>query len=126
MKTTISTIDQLAAVTKTITDALGDLAATVTTDSATARPTTGKVAALIEPPTLDWETWTSASITWTVDIIAGTAATQADSITLLLQAIDRLAQADVNLDTCVPITWTISGLGNLAAYQVRLNPLDNE
>lgn len=59
-----------------LTDAMGDLACVVTIDAQDARPLPGRIAVLIDPPELTFEGWHMQTITWTVNLIAGTMATQ--------------------------------------------------
>lgn len=112
------------ALTATLTDMLGGIVQSVGIDPAEARPTTGRVAIVIEPPEVAYPTWDDIEITWTLDLIAGTQTTQAASLDLLTDAIELLAAAGLNIERCAPITFNLAGAGNLAAYQVRLNPLE--
>lgn len=108
----------------TLTDMLGSLVQSVGIDPAEARPTTGRVAIVIEPPEIDYPTWGDPVVHWTLDIIAGTQTTQASSLDLITDAIELLAAHDLNIERATPITFNLAGVGNIAAYQVRLNPLE--
>lgn len=112
------------ALTATLTDMLGGIVQSVGIDPAEARPTTGHVAVVIEPPEVAYPTWRAIEIHWTLDLIAGTQTTQAASLDLLTDAIETLAAAGLNIERCTPITFNLAGAGSLAAYQVRLNPLE--
>lgn len=104
---------------------LGGLVQSVGIDPQSAQPTPGKVAIVIEPPELEYETWVGPpTIRWTLDIIAGTPTTQATAFDLICDAIDTLAAKGLNINTANPATFSLAGTGNLLTYQVRLNPLD--
>ena len=99
----------------------------ITIDPAAAKPSPGRVAIFIEPPELDYSTnWTAApEIGWKLDIIAGTPATQPASLDLITDAIETLADNDLNIASARPVSFTLpNGAGTLAAYEVTLNPLD--
>lgn len=106
---------------------LGGLVQIITIDPAAANPSPGRVAIFIEPPELDYSTsWTAApEIGWKLDIIAGTPATQPASLDLITDAIETLADNELNLASARPVSFTLpNGAGTLAAYEVTLNPLD--
>lgn len=116
-----------AALMELLTDALGDLVQRVTIDPAEARPTPGRVAILIEPPALEYETWSPDPVTtWRLDVIAGTMATQSAALDLILAAIDRLASIPLNIQRAAPVTVSLPSGGSLAGYQMTLNPLELE
>ncbi|ATU19814.1 hypothetical protein [Bifidobacterium choerinum] len=112
------------ALTATLTDMLGDIVQSVSIDPADARPTTGRVAIVIEPPEVTYPTWRTIEIRWTLDLLAGTQTTQASSLELLTDAIELLAERGLNIERATPITFNLAAAGSLAAYQVRLNPLE--
>ncbi len=106
---------------------LGGLVQIITIDPAAANPSPGRVAIFIEPPELDYSTsWTAApEIGWKLDIIAGTPATQPASLDLITDAIETLADNELNIASARPVSFTLpNGAGTLAAYEVTLNPLD--
>ena len=110
-----------------LTDTLGNVVQIVTIDPAAAKPSPGRVAIFIEPPELDYSaSWTAApEIGWKLDIIAGTPATQPASLDLITDAIETLADNDLNIASARPVSFTLpNGAGTLAAYAVTLNPLD--
>lgn len=49
--------EQRTALMDTLTDMLDGLVSSVCIDAQLARPTAGKVAVFIEPPTVEWPTW---------------------------------------------------------------------
>ena len=63
---------------------------------------------------------------WTLDVIAGTPATQPSAVDDILTALDRLAERGLNIQKATPATWNLAGAGTLAAYQVVLNALETE
>lgn len=110
-----------------LTDMLGNVVQIVTVDPAAAKPSPGRVAIFIEPPELDYSTsWTAApEIGWKLDIIAGTPATQPAALDLITDAVETLADNQLNIATARPVSFTLpNGAGTLAAYEVTLNPLD--
>lgn len=113
------------ALMETISDMLGDTIQSVTVDAATARPSPNKIAILIEPPRLEYPDWTNEPvITWTLDIMAGTMATQAAALDLITDAIETMAAKGLNIQDAQPATFNLAGAGTIAAYQVTLNPLE--
>lgn len=118
--------EQRAALMDTLTDMLDGLVSSVGIDAQLIRPTAGKVAVFIEPPTVEWPTWGEPVPTWTLDVIAGTPATQPSAIDDILTALDRLADKGLNLQKATPASWNLAGAGTLAAYQVTLNALETE
>lgn len=107
-----------------LTDMLGALVAVVTIDAQEARPLPGKVAVLIDPPEITYEGWQFVSTAWTVNLIAGTMATQTESLDLLIPVLERLHERRLNMKTAKPVTYSLAGVGNLAAYEITLNPLE--
>lgn len=97
----------------------------VTADEQKARPLPNKVAVFIEPPELTYKKWgNEPDITWRLDIIAGTMATQAPALELVMRAIDLMAEHELNIQAARPVTLSLSGAGDLAAYQLTLNLLE--
>ena len=118
-------IVQRTALMDTLTDMLDDLVSSVSTDSALVHPQPGKVAIYVEPPYVEYPTWDWVpDITWTLDLVAGTPATQATALDDIIDAIDRLAAKGLNVNKAQPVGWNLAGTGTLAAYQVTLNPLE--
>lgn len=110
-----------------LTGLLGNVVQIVTVDPAAAKPSPGRVAIFIEPPELDYSaSWTAApEIGWKLDIIAGTPATQPAALDLITDAVETLADNELNIATARPVSFTLpNGAGTLAAYEVTLNPLD--
>lgn len=107
-----------------LTDMLGALVTVVTIDAQEARPLPGKVAVLIDPPEITYEGWQFVSGAWTVNLIAGTMATQTESLDLLIPVLERLHERRLNMKTAKPVTYSLAGVGNLAAYEITLNPLE--
>lgn len=107
-----------------LTDILGALVTVVTIDAQEARPLPGKVAVLIDPPEITYEGWQFVSTAWTVNLIAGTMATQTESLDLLIPVLERLHERRLNMKTAKPVTYSLAGVGNLAAYEITLNPLE--
>ena len=110
----------------TLADMLDGLASSVSIDAQLVRPSAGKVAMFIEPPTVEWPSWGPPELVWTLDVIAGTPATQPSAVDDILTVLDRLAERGLNLRKATPATWNLAGAGTLAAYQVTLNALETE
>lgn len=79
---------------------------------------------LIDPPEITYEGWQFVSTAWTVNLIAGTMATQTESLDLLIPVLERLHERRLNMKTAKPVTYSLAGVGNLAAYEITLNPLE--
>lgn len=118
--------DQREALMDTLIDMLDGLVSSVSIDAQLIRPDPGKVAVYIEPPSVEWPDWGPPTLTWTIDVIAGTPATQTKAVDDILTALDRLAEKGLNLQKAAPASWNLAGAGTLAAYQVTLNPLETE
>ena len=103
---------------------IGDLVAVVTIDAQEARPLPGKVAVLIDPPNITYEGWQFVNTEWTVNLIAGTTATQIESLDLIIPVLERLHERHLNMKAAKPVTYSLAGVGNLAAYEITLNPLE--
>lgn len=104
-----------------LNDTLGDLVQIITLDAQLARPANGKVAIFIEPPELEWPRNEPApDIIAKIDIIAGTTATQATSVTLIYQALEAIADAGICLTAARPVTFGAANSANLAAYQADI------
>jgi hypothetical protein len=121
---TSQVLQEREALMETLTDMLGDLATVVTIDAPAARPLPGKIAVLIDPPKIDFEGWQFLTPVWTVNLIAGTMATQTATLDLLTDAIERLHARHLNMKTATPATFSLAGVGDLAAYTITLNPLE--
>ena len=117
-------ITEREALMNMLTDMLGALVTVVTIDAQEARPLPGKVAVLIDPPEITYEGWQFVSTAWTVSLIAGTMATQTESLDLLIPVLERLHERRLNMKTAKPVTYSLAGVGNLAAYEITLNPLE--
>ena len=118
--------EQRAALMNTLTNMLDGLVSSVSIDAQLIRPAAGKVAVFIEPPTVEWPSWGPPEPVWTLDVIAGTPATQPSAVDDILTALDRLAERGLNIQKATPATWNLAGAGTLAAYQVVLNALETE
>ena len=51
-------------------------------------------------------------------------ATQAPALELVMRAIGLMAEHELNIQAARPVTLSLSGAGDLAAYQLTLNPLE--
>lgn len=107
-----------------LADTLGTTITSVGIDAQAIRPAPGKVAIFVEPPTVEYDSWGPPTTTWTLDLVAGTPATQATALDDIMDALETLASAHLNIKDARPATWNLAGSGSLAAYQITLNPLD--
>lgn len=117
-------ISEREALMDMLTDMIGDLVDVVTIDAQEARPLPGKVAVLIDPPNITYEGWQFVNTEWTVNLIAGTTATQIESLDLIIPVLERLHERHLNMKAAKPVTYSLAGVGNLAAYEITLNPLE--
>ena len=107
-----------------LADTLGTTITSVGIDAQAIRPAPGKVAIFVEPPTVEYDSWGPPTTTWTLDLVAGTPATQATALDDIMDALETLASNHLNIKDARPATWNLAGSGSLAAYQITLNPLD--
>ena len=121
---TVSVREEREALMDLLTDAAGDLVAAVTIDAQEARPLPGKAVMLIDPPTITFEGYQFQERIWTVNVIAGTTATQVQALDIITPVVERLWARKVNMRSAKPVTYSLAGVGNLAAYELTLNPLE--
>ena len=95
-----------------------------TIDAQEARPLPGKAVMLIDPPTITFEGYQFQERIWTVNVIAGTTATQVQALDIITPVVERLWARKVNMRSAKPVTYSLAGVGNLAAYELTLNPLE--
>lgn len=121
---TVSVREEREALMDLLTDAAGDLVDAVTIDAQEARPLPGKAVILIDPPTITFEGYQFQERIWTVNVIAGTTATQVQALDIITPVVERLWARKVNMRSAKPATYSLAGVGNLAAYELTLNPLE--
>ena len=121
---TASVREEREALMDLLTDAAGDLVYAVTIDAQEARPLPGKAVMLIDPPTITFEGYQFQERIWTVNVIAGTTATQVQALDIITPVVERLWERKVNMRSAKPVTYSLAGGGNLAAYELTLNPLE--
>lgn len=121
---TVSVREEREALMDLLTDAAGDLVDAVTIDAQEARPLPGKAVMLIDPPTITFEGYQFQERIWTVNVIAGTTATQVQALDIITPVVERLWARKVNMRSAKPATYSLAGVGNLAAYELTLNPLN--
>jgi hypothetical protein len=121
---TVSVREEREALMDLLTDAAGDLVDAVTIDAQEARPLPGKAVMLIDPPTITFEGYQFQERIWTVNVIAGTTATQVQALDIITPVVERLWARKVNMRSAKPATYSLAGVGNLAAYELTLNPLE--
>lgn len=121
---TASVREEREALMDLLTDAAGDLVDAVTIDAQEARPLPGKAVMLIGPPTITFEGYQFQERIWTVNVIAGTTATQVQALDIITPVVERLWERKVNMRSAKPATYSLAGGGNLAAYELTLNPLE--
>lgn len=121
---TVSVREEREALMDLLTDAAGDLVTAVTIDAQEARPLPGKAVMLIDPPTITFEGYQFQERIWTVNVIAGTTATQVQALDIITPVVERLWARKVNMRSAKPVTYSLAGGGNLAAYELTLNPLE--
>lgn len=105
-----------------VEEVLADTCSVVTMNAAAARPTVGKVAVFVEPPTIQYATQgAEPDVDVSVDIIAGTPITQAGSMNAIFNAMNMLADAGTPISRATPVTFDLAGAGSLAAYQLTIS-----
>ncbi|MDN6425096.1 MAG: hypothetical protein L0J71_04760 [Bifidobacterium crudilactis] len=109
-----------------ITETLGNMVSIVTIDAALIQPQAGKAAVFLEAPELEAESFDIHNVVWKFDVIAGTPTTQMLALESIFTVLDRITPSDLNYTTMRPVTWTAGSAGKFAAYQIELNPLDND
>lgn len=110
-------IEQLA-------NALGDTASIVTIDTQDVRPIPGKVAVIVIPPTITYPSWhATPDLTWKACIVAGTYATQTASLNLIYQAIEKLAEHDVNIVKAEPVGYQLDSGTTISAYEITFGTI---
>lgn len=121
---TVSVREEREALMDLLRDAAGDLVDVVTIDAQEARPLPGKAVMLIDPPTITFEGYQFQERIWTVNVIAGTTATQVQALDIITPVVERLWARNVNMRSAKPVTYSLAGVGTLAAYELTLNPLE--
>lgn len=121
---TVSVREEREALMDLLTDAAGDLVDAVTIDAQEARPLPGKAVMLIDPPTITFEGYQFQERIWTVNVIAGTTATQVQALDIITPVVERLWARNVNMRSAKPVSYSLAGVGTLAAYELTLNPLE--
>ena len=121
----MSRVDELTEqLTERITEAGHGLILQVTTDPSLVKPSPGKVSLVIMPPDIAWDGWElEPNVTFKILAVAGTANTNKRGYDLILEAMDIMHQADVNMATATPVGFDLAGAGTLAAYEITLNPV---
>jgi hypothetical protein len=121
----MSRVDELTEqLTERITEAGHGLILQVTTDPSLVKPSPGKVSLVIMPPDIAWDGWElEPNVTFKILAVAGTANTNKRGYDLILEAMDIMHQADVNMATATPVGFDLAGAGTLAAYEITLNPM---
>ncbi|PLS24342.1 hypothetical protein BLI708_06670 [Bifidobacterium imperatoris] len=104
---------------------LGGLVTQVTTDPASVKPTPGKASVWIEPPDYQWNGWhpMPPQLTFRLMVTAGTPTTQAKGLDVILNVLDLMHQANIPLRSAVPAGFNLANAGELAAYEITLNPI---
>lgn len=117
---TATIMAEMEAMRQRIADA-SPLITRCTWDATQIKPPTGEVHAYLQVPDLEWARWEGWSSTYTLVIAAGTWRTQAQAIPLLLQAIQDMQDAGVNLITASSASWKLADSTDLiAAYEITV------
>ena len=92
-----------------------------TLDKAKVQPPSGMVHAWLQPPVLSWDQWDEWDSEYELVLVAGTTETQQKGATLMLQALDELQQAGVNLVRAEPAGWKLADTSQIvAAYDITV------
>lgn len=114
--------DRLDAISRLLTDILGDKVDVVTDGMADIQA--GRTSILIDPPDLEWDRWADPETTWTITVLSGVSWKQPDALEKVFDIIGILSDSQrVNLRKGVPATCNVLG-GEIAGYALTLNPTD--
>lgn len=96
----------------------------VSSDPTTIKPQNTGVSVWISPPTIDFDQWHVAEYSFKIFLIAGRSFDQVKAINTILETIEDLTRAGINMSYAQPATFTADGTSELAAYEVTIKPLD--
>ncbi|WEV47014.1 hypothetical protein OZX62_01570 [Bifidobacterium sp. ESL0690] len=120
----MNVIEQRDELIEMLTDSVGSLVSIVTIDAQNVQPLPGKAAVFIDPPDIEYEGWELSTVTWSVCVVAGTTATQAAAMDVIIKVLEKLRKDHINMDKAEPVTWNYGNSGDLPAYKITLNPFD--
>lgn len=107
-----------------LTTALGDTVCVVSDDATAVKPVEGKLAVLILPPEIAFDSWQFVETSWSVIIVSAALTDAATALTQILTAVETLQQAGLNIKKASPVTFNPQTGSGLPAYQVDFNPLE--
>ena len=96
--------DQLDAISRLLTDILGDKVDVVTDSMADIQA--GRTSILIDPPDLEWDRWADPETTWTITVLSGVSWKQPDALEKVFDIIG-IGECGVNP--------TLAAIGNAVA-----------
>lgn len=120
----MTTIEPAERLKTQIENVLGDLVDLVTLDGTGVKPQT-RAAVVIFAPEVTFTTFDEVELVWTFAAVAGPARDPLAAWTQLDKILTRLHQSGLNIDTASPGTFGLAGNGNMPAYEITLNPLDD-
>lgn len=94
-----------------------------TGDSTEIKPTSQTVMAYLQAPDLEWSMWDEWDSTYTLVLTSGTYMSQGTAVQTILQAIQDLMTAKVNLINGSSASWKLADSTDLiAAYELTVKP----
>ena len=94
-----------------------DLIVRCTGDATEIKPTSQAVMAYLQAPDLEWDQWTEWDSTYTLVLTSGTYISQATAVKTILQAINDLMLAGINMTDGYSASWKLADSTDLiAAY----------
>ena len=112
---------------KTVTDMIRNSSERinqVTTDPTAIKPSNNSVSVWIKPPEVEWELFNEPSYTFVIYLVAGRPFSKNNAALELLETIEDMSAAHLNMSYAHPAEFTVEGIGDLAAYEISLKPLD--
>lgn len=100
-----------------------DLIVRCTGDATEIKPTSQSVMAYLQAPDLEWGQWTEWESTYTLVLTSGTYMSQGTAVQTILQAIQDLMEAGINMTDGYSASWKLADSTDLiAAYEITVKP----
>lgn len=112
---------------KTVTDMIRNSSThitQVTTDPTAIKPSNTGVSIWIKPPEVEWELWAEPEYSFTIYVVSGRPFAKNPAVLEILETIEDMSAAHLNMSYATPAEFTVEGIGDLAAYEISLKPLD--
>ena len=94
-----------------------------TGDATEIKPTSQTVMAYLQAPDLEWAQWSEWDSTYTLVLTSGTYMSQGTAVQTILQAINDLMLAGINMTDGYSASWKLADSTDLiAAYELTVKP----